>query len=305
MELSPELLIERAAARGLDLDPATARLDASGLDFMALHARDASGVDWIVRAPRRPSVVARAAVEAWVLRLVAPRLPVAVPDWRVYDDELIAYPRLAGAPAWEITADLGLVWALRTPESPSEVFVDDLARLVAALWAVAPDDARDAGVPTRELSAAREELAGQLEVARAHHPIPERVWARWQRFVNERRWPTEARFVHGDLHPGHLLIDGDERVTGVLDWTEGHVGDPSVDLAGLTTCFGEALLDRVLGRLDAMGVARDPGLREHAAERAALSPALMLHFAVTEGTSVPVAPALAMIAAQDAALAGG
>jgi hypothetical protein len=72
-------LIAAAARRGLNLASEGARLDTMGLDFVVLHARDAEGVTWIVRAPRRPDVVAAAAIEARVLARVAPVLPSPCP----------------------------------------------------------------------------------------------------------------------------------------------------------------------------------------------------------------------------------
>ncbi|MGV9677832.1 phosphotransferase [Nocardia sp. NPDC003482] len=36
--------------------------------------------------------------------------------------------------------------------------------------------------------------------------------------------------VHGDLGPDHVLVEGD-RLTGVIDFGDAHVGDPAIDLA--------------------------------------------------------------------------
>ena len=95
----PEQLLAAAGRLGLALHAEAAEFDATGLDFLVVHAQDADGTPWILRTPRRPSVVAAAYVEARVLRLVGPRLAVAVPDWRVHAPDVIAYPRIAGTPA--------------------------------------------------------------------------------------------------------------------------------------------------------------------------------------------------------------
>ena len=39
---------------------------------------------------------------------------------------------------------------------------------------------------------------------------------------------SSARFVHGDFHPGQILIDSDRIV--ILDFDRAHIGDPSCDL---------------------------------------------------------------------------
>jgi aminoglycoside phosphotransferase (APT) family kinase protein len=37
--------------------------------------------------------------------------------------------------------------------------------------------------------------------------------------------------VHGDLYVRHLLVDAEQRLSGVIDWGDVHLGDPAVDLA--------------------------------------------------------------------------
>ncbi len=44
------------------------------------------------------------------------------------------------------------------------------------------------------------------------------LWYRWQTWLNDR--PKEAGFIHGEVHAGHILIDKDAKVTGLIDWTE-------------------------------------------------------------------------------------
>jgi aminoglycoside phosphotransferase (APT) family kinase protein len=38
--------------------------------------------------------------------------------------------------------------------------------------------------------------------------------------------------IHGDLGPGHILIR-DGAVTGIIDWTDSHLGDAALDLSWL------------------------------------------------------------------------
>jgi len=45
-----------------------------------------------------------------------------------------------------------------------------------------------------------------------------------------------ATLVHGDCHPGNILIDG-ERVTAVIDWEEAALGDPRIDLCWLASAI--------------------------------------------------------------------
>jgi hypothetical protein len=42
--------------------------------------------------------------------------------------------------------------------------------------------------------------------------------------------PSAHRLVHGDLHPGQLLLDRNGRLAGIIDWDEASLGDPAFDL---------------------------------------------------------------------------
>ena len=59
--------------------------------------------------------------------------------------------------------------------------------------------------------------------------------------------PGEARFIHRDYHPGNTLWVGG-RLVGVVDWTSGSWGPPSVDLGhmrvNLAMDLGLAVADR-------------------------------------------------------------
>ncbi|MGC4111291.1 MAG: phosphotransferase [Nocardioides sp.] len=58
--------------------------------------------------------------------------------------------------------------------------------------------------------------------------------------------PWTPAFIHGDLQIAHVFIDGEE-VSGVVDWSEGGVGDAMYDLAALTLAHPEHLDDVVAG----------------------------------------------------------
>lgn len=274
-----EALLAAARRAGLAVTaPEGADLDRSGLDFLVVHATDAAGVPWIVRTPRRPDVVVATRTEARVLQLVGPRLPVGVPDWRVHTDDVIAYPRLGGVPA-STFGDGVVTWNVDQTE-PSDVFIDSVARAYAALAAISLEDVRAAGVPEKPLDAMREAHARAIETTREALDPPAALVARWQAWLGSSTWPTQLGFVHGDLHPGHLLIDEAGELTGILDWTEGHAGDPSLDFAMFLGCFGRRALDRLLARFAHHGGTVFPHLAEHAAERWAFFPVLGAEWAL-------------------------
>jgi aminoglycoside phosphotransferase (APT) family kinase protein len=38
-------------------------------------------------------------------------------------------------------------------------------------------------------------------------------------------------WVHGDLHPRHVIVGPRGELAGVIDWGDSHAGDPALDLA--------------------------------------------------------------------------
>jgi aminoglycoside phosphotransferase (APT) family kinase protein len=280
-------LLSEAQTLGLVLGEATATLDESGQDFIALHGKDGAGVAWVVRSPRRPDVIAAAEVEARGLRLVAPRLPVAVPHWEIHTPKLIAYRRLAGEPAWTMDPQTyALTWRV-DPSAPPDALLDGLAAVIAALQQIPVADAHVAGLPLHDAAALRPRLAARMAAARAAVAIPAPVWRRWQTWLDDDAcWPERCALAHGDLHPGHLLLAAppdDPRLVGVLDWTELKVTDPATDVAMVRRCFGEAAVDRLLPRLEAMGGVTWPGLARHTGELLASYPVSIIEFAQTAG----------------------
>ncbi|PCC74425.1 macrolide phosphotransferase [Nannocystis exedens] len=294
-------LLARANRHGHALEAASEELETMGLDFVVAHATDAAGAPWIVRAPRRPDVVAAARVEARVLALVGQRLPVAVPDWRIHAPDVIAYPRIGGVPAVTVTA-AGPQWNIVDPAAPSPAFIESMARALAALQAIAPESAAAQGVPTSTIAATRAKLAAAMAATReALQPSP-RMWARWHRWLeNDALWPTHTALVHGDLHPGHMLLADDARVIGVLDWTEARVDDPAIDLALFLGCFGRDALERLVERFVAAGGTSWPGLVEHTGERWAAFAVLAAEWALRAGHAGALEHGRAQLVALDAA----
>ncbi|HEY0712931.1 MAG TPA: macrolide 2'-phosphotransferase [Polyangia bacterium] len=266
--LSVREILARAAREGLSLTSNTDEVDSMGLDFVVVHAREANGTAWVVRCPRRPDVIAGAAVEGRALALLAPRLPVAVPNWRVHTEDVIAYPRLPGTPAVTMGKDGAPTWNLIDPAAPHEAFIESAAALLAALQAVDIDAVRTAGVPVRTMADVRARWAETMTIARPLLSPTEATWTRWQSWLaDDAVWPAHVALSHGDLHPGHLLLADDGRISGVLDWTETSVGDPGVDLAMFWGCFGAAALKRVLALFERAGGRVWAGVERHVAEQ--------------------------------------
>jgi GTPase len=289
-------LLKLARLHGLTLVTEHTDFDATGLDFLVVHAHDRRGRPWVVRTPRRADVSIAARTEARVLRLVAAHLPVAVPNWRIHAHDLIAYPRLAGQPVVTVGSDGEVSWHVVDPKQPGEVFLDSVAQVLAALQRIDAEDARRAGVPVVHRDQALAELARAMARTKAVLEPTERTWNAWQRWLDDRNaWPTQLAVTHGDLHPGHLLVDETGRLVGVLDWTEAKLTDPTVDFAMMVGCFGEQATRDLLHRFERAGGRTWPGLLEHAKQRWAISPVLAADWALRTANDAVLAHARAQL----------
>ncbi|WP_328493271.1 aminoglycoside phosphotransferase family protein [Streptomyces sp. NBC_00414] len=119
----------------------------------------------------------------------------------------------------------------------------DLAGLLTGLREVPGRQAESLGVPRatprslETLRAEAERAAEQLAAADEFDP------ARLQQLtapaaVQLAPQPGAAFLVHHGLKGEHLVVSGDGRVRGVLDWTDAVVGDPTEDIAGLASAVG-------------------------------------------------------------------
>ena len=114
------------------------------------------------------------------------------------------------------------------PPEPAAA-ADLLGRFAAALHRPAPADAptnRVRGVPLADRS---ESVAQWLVRLREAVPADE-LRGRWADAVAVPAWSGPPQWLHGDLHPGNILVERD-RVSAVIDWGDLTAGDPATDLA--------------------------------------------------------------------------
>lgn len=283
-----EDLLAAAREHGLRLTSGHSKLDETGADFLVLHAVDEDGVPWVVRTPRRADVLERAAVERRALELVGPRLPVAVPEWRVFSPQVIAYPRLRGNPAAVVDMEVGgYVWRFDETAPPNE-FLDTLASTLAALHGIEHTAAVAAGLHVQQPRQVRETWSQRMERAREVLDVPSPVRRRWQTWLaDDSYWPEHSSLIHGDLHPAHILVDDEHRVTGLLDWTEAQVGDPAMDFTLQYATLGHQQLGALLERYRNAGGRVWPRMHDHIVETWSAYPAVIAMFALLTGEDGP------------------
>lgn len=264
-----EDILDLAAAHGLPLDPGSVRVNEMGLDFRVATARTTAGEDWVLRIPRRSEVLERAAVEGRVLRLIAPHLSVAVPDWRIHTSDLIAYPLLPGEPGLELAEDGTPDWRVDVSAPP---YPESLGELLAEIHGIDPDSVRGTGVQMRDPAEDRRARRDDIERVARQFTVAGHLLDRWEAWLDEDSyWPEHSTFTHGEIYPAHTLVR-DGRISAVLDWTTAAVGDPARDfMFHRATATPEAFRTTV-DRYVARGGQVWPRLGEHCVEMFSATP---------------------------------
>ncbi len=274
-------VLELARAHQLDLDPDSLVLNEAGLDYRVATARARDGAAWVLRIPRRPDVTSKIADEAAILAVVKDRLSVAVPDWRIRTAELIAYPLLPGEPGLTIEASGELRWRLDV-ESPR--YAAELGQLLAELHRIDIGAARAAGIPVEEPAEVRARWRSDIAAVAGAFDVSAALLARWTAWLaDDGYWPTWSVFTHGEIYPAHVLIDAEDRITGVLDWTTAKVSDPARDFALQHAIASPATFALTVESYRAAGGRVPPRLGEHCAELMAAGPVAYGLYALQTG----------------------
>lgn len=278
-------VIEIAKKHNLILKEETMQFNESGLDFQVVFALDESGIDWVLRLPRREDVMPRTRVEKQALDLVNKYVKsFQVPNWIIYTNELIAYKKLDGVPAGTIDHNIGnYVWEIDINNVPPS-FHMSLGRVLAELHSIPNDKATEFGLIVQTPEEARKSMKQRMNNVKTKFGVGEKLWNRWQSWVNDdEMWPKKTGLIHGDVHAGHTMIDKEANVTGLIDWTEAKVTDISNDFVFNYKAFGEEGLEALIIAYKEAGGYYWPKMKEHIIELVAAYPVSIAEFAIVSG----------------------
>lgn len=177
-----------------------------------------------VRLPRRALAAGLVLHEQRWLPRLAPRLPLAVPapvrcgvPGRGYPWPWSVVPLLPGDVAW------------RTPLTDPAAAARALADFLTALHVPAPPGAPVNAFRGGALADREPALLDRLALLGEAVPRP-RIEETWRRLREADAWAGPPLWLHGDLHPGNILVS-DGRISGVIDFGDITAGDPATDLS--------------------------------------------------------------------------
>jgi len=245
-----EQAIDATAARTLieaqfpQLAPADVRPLGEGWDntVFAVNAL------WAFRFPRRAVAVPFLATEARLLPAIAEQLPLPIPVPRFHGVAAQAFPW----PFLGYTLLPGTIAARAAlSDSARTALAEPLAGFLRELHGIPLQLARDCGVPLDEIarldSRRRAELTdARLQALRAAGVIAAREPYDAILDTAPTFAPSSLHLIHGDLHAGQMLVDAEQRLCGVIDWGDVHIGDPGTDLAAAHALLPPAAHSRLL-----------------------------------------------------------
>jgi macrolide phosphotransferase len=250
-----------------------------GIDFKVGFATDKDGTKWLLRIPRRSDLGEQIANEKRILQLVSKYLSVQVPDWRIANEELVAYPLLDGKPA--LTYDTETYEVTWNMVKDSELYIPSLAKVLVELHSISTQEVLSSGLKVLTAEQARTEISERLLLVKSELGISAELEKRYQKWLdNDALWPNFTKFIHGDLYAGHTLTHHNGEVCGIIDWSTAQVSDIAQDFSGHVTVFGEESLKNLISAYEKQGGKVWDKLFEQAVERAAGTPLAYGYFAL-------------------------
>ncbi|MGV3616236.1 MAG: phosphotransferase [Fimbriimonas sp.] len=180
----------------------------------------------VFRLPRRAAASPLLQNEARILPLLAPHLPLPVPAPSHFGkpDDAFPYP-FVGYPFLPGTTACHFNWT----DDLRAATAADLGRFFRALHAVPITPETRTWAPGDEIR--RTDLRYRLDMMRGR-ATPDLQPAVDLAETLVHTPPSERMvWVHGDIHPRHLLVDPQGKPSGVIDWGDVHLGDPALDLS--------------------------------------------------------------------------
>lgn len=227
-----------------ELAPVRVAYLGAGQDSTAFDVNDR----WVFRFPARAEVESQLLVERAILPRLAPRLRVAIPNFRYFGEpdadapfHFCGYEKLPGQPAVQ-----------RETRVTFDAIAPQIARVLSAVHAFPLDEARACGVITSDASELFEEVrlsavAGLEIVRRESVELTRGVERYLEQLAPIPPAPWPMTLVHNDLAAEHTLLDdAGTTITGVIDWGDVAIADPTVDFVGLHAWGGEPFVRAVL-----------------------------------------------------------
>ncbi|ONK15374.1 aminoglycoside phosphotransferase family protein [Streptomyces sp. MP131-18] len=184
------------------------------------------GDDMVVRLPLMAGGAGDVSLERTWLPRLAPRLPTSIPEVLGGGQPAEGYPWPWSVYKW-LAGENPAAGALSDPIA----LAGDLAGFVAAMRSITLPGAPQAhrGGPVASLDAATRTAIEELRGVPQEGVDCDAAAAVWEEALEAPGWNGPPVWLHADLMPGNLLVNGG-RLTSVIDFGCLGTGDPACDL---------------------------------------------------------------------------
>jgi aminoglycoside phosphotransferase (APT) family kinase protein len=214
------------------------------------------GTDLCVRVPRRAEWAAALEQEVRWLPVLAPSLPVPVPEPVALGARSGVYPV-----AWAVYTWLDGTPMLDAQRVDHSAIAEELAGFVKAMQRIDVPPDPPASNRRLPLAAFDEPVRASISGLAPDGIDIVAVTTAWEQALGAPSWSGSPVWMHGDLMPTNLLVLGDGSLAGVLDFGACTTGDPACEslLAWMTLTAPARARYRELVGLDDAAWARARG----------------------------------------------
>lgn len=228
-----------------DVSPSSVAYLGEGCDSTAFEVNG----HWVFRFPKRADVDQQLAIESRILPVLAEQSPLPIPVFcfhgrpsEAFPYHFVGYRKLPGVPAIHVD----------TRAMPFENWVPTMGRFLSWLHRFPVSYAAELGVLRQDVAALIEEVRTDalddfdlLKQVTEEAPLEE-----WHAYFEKGYQPSAERLasvvVHRDLAAEHVLYDlTRQELTGIIDWSDIAISDPSTDLAGFFHWGGQSCIDAI------------------------------------------------------------
>ncbi|MCU1570834.1 MAG: macrolide 2-phosphotransferase [Naasia sp.] len=224
-------------------------------DTALLTARD--GSHYLVRVPNSPAAEAAQNAELTALASlssgVRSRLPFTLSTF--IGQSVVRSP--AGAPARRATVyEFVYGRRVRLERLYPGPLAESIGSAIAAVHGLPTSFVIDAGLPVVTAIDSLRSVVGIMDRAAATSRVPAALLSRWESATDDTSlWQYQPTVIHGAMNADALLhsADSEDRIVGVIGWSDLRVGDPARDLSWILSAPSADTVDLVL---DTYGEAR-------------------------------------------------
>jgi macrolide phosphotransferase len=126
---------------------------------------------------------------------------------------------------------------------------ESIGRAIAAIHSLPSGFVVDAGLPVVTAIDSLRSAVGVMDRAAATSLVPAALLSRWESATDDTAlWQYQPTVIHGAMNADALLhsADADDRVVGIIGWSDLRVGDPARDLSWVLSAPSPDTVDQVL-----------------------------------------------------------